>query len=703
MPHTYALRFYVFDSTQQSIVPLPLTAGSVPTDSAHHVWDAVLRKFRLAKESNSWPTHLIWPANNEAPEEGQESIAILFAPTSALASEVFFNAFFEGKNPLRVVETPASAAGKNLAPPFSYRPVPIITIGSEDIMTLYQESAGLDCDLPNTAHTWWEQRREKLRLYQLGIDHRAKFLDSSIWHRYLAHDVDFEKNLLARLSELVEYSDLRLYRSLASLASLEFQCRMLLHSFIVPLGAHGHHESVTPFKFHSEAWAARQSARIVAFFQSEGEGAQLVDLKWNTLTVDDQADEPISTTDDSGSAPPPTKRDLIARWLTNPATGPKALNINTKACTKGNRDIIGKGMARMREKTFDVVFLDYLLGKGGILGEKGREYGQEFLLELAGHESFHQIRQGALGRHWIFPISSFPFAFGDKLRQLGMEGVGERWYISEGGDPITTPELFRLNFLRMALLQISECYLYPAAMLRLLQRFGAIEEGKEWAGAVRTALEFVEISQKVMKSSRDSEFSNSMGKFLAKQKRYGERIKALKTLLEQLEKPLDAATYRSIQEEHLRLQKMLEPSILECLDQKLNDFFADIEAQQQAVISKIEAAIAKNKTDLNLKNLGLLGLPPEIGKYTIAQSLNLSGNRLEILPTEIKNLAELARLDLSANDFAEIPAVLGQLPALEWLDLRGNPRLREGLRYDWQGDDLKAMLCQEIKSKSPDD
>jgi hypothetical protein len=658
----------------------------------------------LAKTSADWPRHLIWPASDAPLEDGQESIAVLFVPTPALTSEAFFNAFFKGERPLRHIVHPAFLASQTQTFPTSYRPMPIVTVGTENMTALYQESAGLDCDLPKPTGTLMEQRQKNLRLYQLGIDHRAKFLDSSIWHRYVAYDRDFGENILARLAEMVECSDLRLYRSLASLASLEFQCRMLLNSFIVPLGANGHHESVTPFKFHSETWAASQSARIMEFLRAEGEETKLIDLKWNTLTVDDQADEPISTDDYPAKGIAPTKNKLIARWLTNTTAGLKALAVNTETCTKGDRDIIEKGINLMRKKTFDVVFLDYLLGKGGVLGEKGREYGHEFLLEIAAHQLEQQpIRQGVLGRHWVFPISAFPFAFGDKLRQLGMEGVSERWYISEGGDPITTPELFRFNFLRMAILQISECYLYPAAMLRLLQRFSGIEDQKEWAGAVRTALEFVEISQKVMKSSRDSEFSNSMGKFLKQQKNYGEHIKALKTLLEQLEKPLDAAIFRSIQALVLRLQEMLEPPIFECINLKTNAFFAEIEEKRQEVVSKIEPAIAQNQPNLSLKNLGLLGLPPEIGEYTKAQSLNLSGNRLDILPSEMKNLAELTRLDLSSNDFAEIPAVLGQLLSLEWLDLRGNPRLSETLRHLWQGDDLKAMLSQEIKSKSPDD
>ncbi len=696
MSRRYALRFYAFDGHQR-IVPLPMKAGQVilNTDQPDlHIWAEPVRRLWEAKEIGGWPKNLDWPTDNQSPaNEAQESVIVLFVPTAALSSGLFFQELIGGETALRRIEPlpGGEAKGERLR---DYRPSPIITVSLKNAMALYEESAELDCDPPNTT-TWKEQRETNRRLYSLGLDHRVKFLDSSIWHRYVAYDEGFEKNLLARLCDVAVYSDLRLYRSLASLASLEFQCRMLLNSFIVPLGANGHHESVTPFKFHSETWMAQQSERILKFLRVEGEEMQLIDLHRNALIVDDQANQPISLSDGSlqeGDVVP-TKRDLIQKWLTS---GPRMLNLGIDDFTEGTEGIIKSGIGKMKFKTFDVIFLDYLLGKGGILRANGREYGHEFLLEIATNQQLPH--RGPLGRYWIFPISSFPFAFTDKLRQLGMEGVSDRWYISEGGDPIATPEMFCFNFLRMALLQISECYLYPAAMVRLLERFSGIEDLKEWGEAVRIVLDFREVSLKLLATDRsqDSEFARSMTAFLQKQSRYDQQIKLLKELIDLLREDMDADLYKEIDDALSNLiGNVPGHPIVEIVERKL----AERDENYRRAVDEISRTVRDTNRKLVLKNWGLLSLPPTIRECLQLEHLNLANNHIIILPTGIDALTQLVRLDLAGNDFSKIPSVLQNLPALTWLDLSRNPRLGDLAKVYKSPEEIKWLMNKAAERK----
>jgi genome sequencing data, contig C250 len=65
-------------------------------------------------------------------------------------------------------------------------------------------------------------------------------------------------------------------------------------------------------------------------------------------------------------------------------------------------------------------------------------------------------------------------------------------------------------------------------------------------------------------------------------------------------------------------------------------------------------------------------LPPEIGKLSQLQSINLFGNNITTLPIEIGQLQQLRKLDLSGNNLTFLPAEIGQLKSLQSLELGGN-------------------------------
>jgi len=105
----------------------------------------------------------------------------------------------------------------------------------------------------------------------------------------------------------------------------------------------------------------------------------------------------------------------------------------------------------MQTEMFDMIFLDYLLGKrdGG-----AREFGSELLIEIQNKKDI-QENAGPLGKFWIFPISAFSYAMMDELREQGYGYLSEYWYISGGADPINTPWLFKYKLVKFLNQQIS--------------------------------------------------------------------------------------------------------------------------------------------------------------------------------------------------------------------------------------------------------
>lgn len=77
----------------------------------------------------------------------------------------------------------------------------------------------------------------------------------------------------------------------------------------------------------------------------------------------------------------------------------------------------------------------------------------------------------------------------------------------------------------------------------------------------------------------------------------------------------------------------------------------------------------KDGTNLNLSKLGLITLPPEIGKLSALTRLFLNNNRLSSLPPEIGQLSALTELYLSRNHLDSIPPEIGALTALTQLEL----------------------------------
>ncbi len=353
---------------------------------------------------------------------------------------------------------------------------PILCIGTEDIMHLY------------------EHDKEDAYQRTLELDHRVKYLDSSIWNRYLPIDTidenadPFEDRLKDMLLKFVNWHQDHLYDTVPAVATLEFQTRMLLHSFISRVGEKGHNELVHPFKFHSESRMEEKCLELEKFFDAPREGQSLKQaLRWNLLLVDDQGEKKSLSfvgKINYGEKKEINKKQLIEKILFQ--------NGIQHEITPPDDDhkIIDEMLEKMKlgenGRVFDILLLDYLLGDNG---EQEREYGHEFLIKLNNNE---KVRRGPFGRHWIFPISSFPHAFYDKLVQLGINYFTNWWHLSHGGDPICTPELFRYNLLGFMKQQVCVCYYDAETLKKLISRYHYLEDIDMWAAAVSRMIQHIQ-------------------------------------------------------------------------------------------------------------------------------------------------------------------------------------------------------------------
>lgn len=122
-------------------------------------------------------------------------------------------------------------------------------------------------------------------------------------------------------------------------------------------------------------------------------------------------------------------------------------------------------------------------------------------------------------------------------------------------------------------------------------------------------------------------------------------------------------------------------------------------------VKKIEEAQRLGGTDLDLSNMGITKLPPEIfelknlktlklgfqypGNQNLLtklpdeieqlgqlQLLDLSNNILSVLPESLGHLSHLRSLNLSANDLGTLPESIGQLTQLQDLDLSHNKLIK---------------------------
>lgn len=627
-------------------------------------------------------------------------IQILFVKNANLQNKRFYYNLCHTKE-LRIIKPILGAEDKSEHS--EYTLCPIITIGVHDIMSIYEEAPGLDFE-PQTAN-WREQREQNKFLYTLRLDHRVKFLDSSIWHRYISlnspHGLageralaanDFEHRLEKLLAKIIGYYEQGLYESVAAVTTLEFQCRMLLNSFIDKAGDRGHHEAVTPFKFHSETVMAEKCERILQFMNKEREGGtRLSDLKWNLLMVDDHSNTPLSSIhlEDKKQAlehekqPSETnpelinKKELIEQLLSAAGTGGNPrVNLQIGDCTKGASKIIWQGIEALKKQTpsFDIILLDYLLGESEI-SKALKAYGHEFLLEMATvSENGAKLRRGPAGRFWIYPISSFPNAFTDKLRQLNIDGSNRQWFIANGGDPISTPELFCSNFYRLILRQITEYYLHEVALEHWTGQFIGIGDKDVWCQQVKLQIGIEKQKADILGNYRDSSlFLERIDSFLDNQLQYKgfwDILEKWTDTVAKYEKGQSVSSLLAQLHQH-KTEGSAHSAVFRLLENQAIRFVEDAEAK---LINTAFQQKESGETEVIFSHKSLYDFPKHLGReFPGITKLDLSENKLTTLPPEIIDLEKLTYLNLESNTQLETfpaNAILDSKINLRYLNLK---------------------------------
>lgn len=558
---SYALKFYAADvhNQIQSLEFKSADSGSIISNGTEL---AIFEKaVQFIMELLKWKVKL--PGNPKVkfhPENGSdfETIIILFVKSHNLSSTEFYSNLI--KAPFRYIKTMDNNDNNSVLRP-------VITIGSLDFFSLYEESPGMDYEAPEDIRYWREVREENKHLYRLGLDHRVKFLDSSIWHRYVPISHEFQDDFLKVLQMVVKNFERGLYESLSALATIEFQSRILHNSYIASFGQRGHHFAVTPFKFHSETVMARKvNEMLERFWMIEHQNKKsLMNLKWNFLLVDDYANREISKI----IIKKPGKKN--GKNLTKQAIIEELLNFSNQkseikntlefkiTATQGqNKEIIDEAvhlLLNQSDTSFDIILLDYLLGdREENINVKA--YGHEFLLDLCTHPQKHAFRLGPSDRFWIFSISSFPMAFADKLRQMNWENSTEQFQVSIGADPISTPEFFRLSILQFLAKQVSEYYLHEAALKRWINSFSVHSERKIWCKAIKAQIELERVKENKLafEAKRKSAFAESMEVFLGRQTNYKKFKKELFEWLTSVEEYSDGMPDKNLYEKLLKIK-----------------------------------------------------------------------------------------------------------------------------------------------------
>jgi len=371
----------------------------------------------------------------------QGCIVIAFATMKDLRDKKIYHDIVEKK--LRQI---SSYQGDSLS---VYCPNPIIFIGMEDIMQV--KSPG---NIKDNSHKIFEK---------LNLDPRFRFWDSSIWHRYVPLNKDFATSFGEALEEIKGYFEQRLYTTNVSMEFLEFQTRMLVNSYLAPIGEGGHATDVTPYKFHSETAMKAMADRELKEINSMDEN-----LQWRFLLIDDYGNAPLLPEPVSGKTGI-TKKKVINSLLEKQESSIKTLEISAPLETADSTradDVIDWALGELKKgrNMYDIILLDYLLGENTKDKTKAREFGSDFLKIL--NKTFDENKKsnpddnkiknnkGPLGHFWIFPISVFSYAMLDEIHQQGLGHISNHWYLSAGADPVNTPQLFRYNLYRFMNLQI---------------------------------------------------------------------------------------------------------------------------------------------------------------------------------------------------------------------------------------------------------
>lgn len=674
---TLYLTTYTYNSSENKFEYISLTGKQHDTEEENRIWQNLLPAIRASPILSSQAIQI--HEGESALDLSIPQIILLFIQSKDLANPRFFDALAKGGGlKLRPYVKPSKRHKKNESTIYH----PVITIGYPDITYLYSEEKE-----SRGQHEW-----NKLIYECIELDKRFKVLDSSIWHRYVPvdpFDGTFSSVFEEVIADVIDYHRQGLYFTNASVISLEFQMRMLLHSYVARFGNKGHSEVVTPFKFHSERQKARSAQVELLFFHYywRGVGKLSQVLRWRLLIVDDQAGVPMSFIDDRWNLyfRHLKKADLIVQPFYKICQDVEAVFIDYKK-NDPEKDIVNDSISKITDTAYDILFVDYLLGIDSSSGE--REYGHELILKLLqdNRSSIPILKKDYNGKYWIFPISSYPYALADKLMQLGISYLHEIWNIANGADPVSMPHLYAYDLMRFLKYKISYFFISPNALKTIFNQLPFDLSNINKANWLNSLITTLDTSQsKYLFLGEGSELSDSPQMELSLQtflkRHYGDVIQSLyadiKNILKIIsvfldeDKYIDESSFNEIQNALKKLKYELYSDYHEVLNVFENRIDILI-SEKYLVYNKINTVVKNNDKNLYLNELKLHYVPTYIEKAHDIECLYLNNNLLRTLPGFIKDLPGLKYIDLSDNEFEDFPEVLVEMNQLEGLDFSNN-------------------------------
>lgn len=272
----------------------------------------------------------------------------------------------------------------------------------------------------------------------------------------------------------------------------------------------GHGDRISPYLFHSEF---EMQEKLKKENVEEKYNKLIKNYKWRFLLVDDKIDENDSKgfLTSSNDKERITKRkvleDRITSILDNNKDKSLKLTCKTIIYKSPNYDISWKkedysediiiicvenikdATTLMKECEFDIILLDYLLGKD----DKGnQEYGYTLLEEL--HDlcedatdkvqvlrDDYEYQIGPQGKFFFMFISAFTTAISERLNVLGLSRNEDIWEIGEGACPTNTPELFKYRLIHLMKHRLIQSGIEDMQNEKLLETIGNIYREDEGA------------------------------------------------------------------------------------------------------------------------------------------------------------------------------------------------------------------------------
>ena len=450
-------------------------------------------------------------------------VAILFASIRHLKDFSFYyrvTYFFHGEE-----------TSKDLRP-FKDHTIPLITMSIANIM--FGKEKAMQSLYPSGKY---ELKKEILEGFVEDIDNRYRFLDSSIWYRYVAFTTReiFNDQLHQVLSSLTWAYNRNLYCKRVTREYLEFCNRQLRNAYIDGKFGLGHASLITPYNFHSEFFMENRAKKLYEELTIRKTGNKLQpsktkNLSWNFILVDDYAnlqlsnisyaDEILENTVELNSTKAQIIEELIdysPEEIPDIGYGRPHRIINDELVSQTSLEsavnkIKDDFQSESTPKVYDIILLDYLFSRT----ETGvPKYGIEFLRRIYDEEL--RIGKSLLHSYWIYPISVFSEAMLSSFREQGIEHINEHWQLARGADPINTPHLFRSSLFEFLKVQYGKLYFNEIDLFEFLHNHPISDQDKRadiknWA--VVAFRQFIEQFSGIEGVPTGSSFGRSMRNYM---------------------------------------------------------------------------------------------------------------------------------------------------------------------------------------------